>query len=402
MSKEIESGISSTTAEIYNTIRLAGRINRMSIMRKIELSKSTVSIQVAKMLRMGIIKEVDNGSNLRKLDLQIVDSFGYVAGIFLGIHKLSIVIFNLSMQPQKEHTIYLENIIDPKECNKHIIQNLHDVYKEFTHIPLLGIGIGFPFPVNFKEGKPDSPPNVPAWHNYPLKKLYEDEFKCPVLIDNDVNVMALGEKSRGAAQNESDFLFIKLGTGIGSGLMVHGEIYRGAQGCAGDIGHIAVADATEPCVCGLEGCLEAVIGGKALSLKAHTMGNSGESLYLQNLLSIKKNLTPKDIQEGSLAGDIGCIHLIQHAGKALGSVCAKLVNFFNPESIIIGGGLSGFGHMFIGPLREVIITRSPHLATFDLRVTLSDLGDKAGPIGAGAMIIDHIFSPQEFQNTLRQ
>ncbi|WP_319415354.1 ROK family transcriptional regulator [Marispirochaeta aestuarii] len=392
-----------TTAQIYNIIRYNGEINRMAITRISGVSKSTISLQINKLIKLGLIEEkTPPDSSQRKLKLQIRGDLGYVAGVFLGITKLSIVIFNLDMQIKCEKVHYFDSISDPVECNRQIIQQLKDLCRDNGIERLWGIGIGFPFPVNFRDGKPDSPPNVPLWHDYPLRKIYEKEFGCPVLIDNDVNVMALGEGYKGCTTDESDFLFVKVGTGIGAGLIVDGKIYRGAKGCAGDIGHIEVDGSNVRCHCGNKGCLEAVAGGKALAARATEIAAKNESPYLKELLTRNQQLSAMDINNGAIAGDLSCIQLIKEAGTVIGSVLAKLVSFFNPSSIVIGGGLSAFGNLFVGAMREAVIRRSLHLATFELNVCISELKDKSGPTGAGTLIIDHIFSSQEFTSTIKR
>ena len=391
-----------TTAQIYNIIRQSGEINRMGITEISGVSKSTISLQINKLLGLGLVEEkVPTDSSQRKLKLKIRENIGYVAGVFLGITKLSMVIFSLDMKIAFEKSHIFESISDPVACNKEIINQLKALCLEHNINRLWGIGIGFPFPVNFREGKPDSPPNVPLWHDYPLKDIYQKEFGCPVLVDNDVNVMALGEGYKGCTVNEADFLFIKVGTGIGSGLIVDGKIYRGANGCAGDIGHIGVDGSHAHCICGNTGCLEAVAGGRALSAQAVEKAVNGESPFLAKVYSERQKLSAADINDGAVAGDITCVRMIQNAGKSIGEVSAKLVNFFNPSSIVIGGGLVGFGNLFIGSIRESIIRRSLHLATYELNVCFSELKDKSGPTGAGTLILDHIFSSEEFSNTIR-
>ena len=392
-----------TTAQIYNIIRTAGEINRMGITRLSGVSKSTISIQINRLISLGLVEEISpENSEQRKLKLKIREGLGQVAGIFLGTTKLSIVIFNLDMSIAAERACHFSNISDPVETNSRIIELLKELCAEYKIDRLWGIGLGFPFPVNFTDGKPDSPPNVPLWHGYPLRDLYQKEFSCPVLIENDVNVMALGEGYKGSAINEPDFLFIKAGTGIGAGLIIDGKIYRGAKGCAGDIGHIPIDGCTVLCHCGNKGCLEAVAGGKALAARAMEKAESGESPFLAERLKQGTPLSASDINDGAIAGDLTCIGLVQSAGKAVGQVAEKLVSFLNPSSIVIGGGLAGFGNLYIGAIREAIIRRSLHLATYELTVCFSELKDKSGPMGAGALILDHIFSSAEFPETLKR
>ena len=137
------------------------------------------------------------------------------------------------------------------------------------------IGIGVPGPVSFRDGVPVSPPIMPGWDRYPVRELLSREHGCPAVVDNDVNIMAIGERHGGVAHSVDDFLFVKIGTGIGCGIYLGGEVYRGTDGCAGDIGHIQV-DAHGPvCSCGNVGCLEALFSGAALARDATAAARSG-------------------------------------------------------------------------------------------------------------------------------
>ena len=149
---------------------------------------------------------------------------------------------------------------------------------------LWGIGIGLPGPVDFSSARTIAPPIMPGWDRYDVRGHLVDRFGCAVWVDNDVNLMVIGEARDGLARGENDVVYIKIGTGIGAGLISNGRIHRGAQGCAGDIGHIrALPDSTVPCRCGQLGCLEALAGAAALIDQAQQAGNDGRSSYLQAL-----------------------------------------------------------------------------------------------------------------------
>ena len=148
----------------------------------------------------------------------------------------------------------------------------------------VGAGAGLPGPVSFAEGVPVAPPIMPGWNHFPVREAFASELGCPVLVDNDVNIMALGERHAGLARSVDDFLFVKIGTGIGCGIVVDGQVYRGVSGSAGDIGHIRVDDNGPICTCGNTGCLEAFFGGTALARDALAAARSERSDELARLL----------------------------------------------------------------------------------------------------------------------
>jgi predicted NBD/HSP70 family sugar kinase len=297
-----------------------------------------------------------------------------------------------------------------------------------------------PGPVSFRDGVPVSPPIMPGWDRYPVRELLAREHGCPAVVDNDVNIMAIGERHGGVAHSVDDFLFVKIGTGIGCGIHLAGAVYRGVDGCAGDIGHIQV-DAHGPvCACGNTGCLEAIFSGAALARDALAAARSGESPALAERLASHGAgarsstiddaarepaasaaegsakgaagteggrvdvgagsgrtsqraavITARDVANGAAEGDVVCIRLIREGGRRVGGVLATLVSFANPSMIVIGGGLAQLGHVLLSEIRSVVYRRSLPLATGNLPVVLSELGGRAGVTGAAVLASDTAF-----------
>jgi glucokinase-like ROK family protein len=256
---------------------------------------------------------------------------------------------------------------------------------------LTGIGIGVPGPVRFPDGVLVSPPLMPGWNRYPVRDNFARKYGCPVLVDNDVNVMAVGEQWGGVARSVDNFLFVKIGTGIGCGIVVHGEVYRGIDGCAGDIGHINVDPDGPVCACGNTGCLDSVFSGAALSRDATAAAGSGSSPVLAARLEQHGTVTPIDVADAAAEGDPVAVRLIRQGGRRLGLVLSGLVGFMNPSLIVIGGGLSNLGHVLLADIRGVVYRRSLPMASGNLPIVLSELGETAGVIGAAATISDHVF-----------
>jgi predicted NBD/HSP70 family sugar kinase len=213
-----------------------------------------------------------------------------------------------------------------------------------------------------------------------------------VLVDNDVNIMALGEKHAGIARSVDDFLFVKIGTGIGCGIVVGGEVYRGVSGSAGDIGHIRVDDAGPMCLCGNTGCLEAFFGGSALARDALAAARSDRSPELAGLLERNGALTAADVAAAAAAGDPVSVGMIRDGGRRVGQVLAGLVSFVNPGLIVIGGGVAGIGHSLLAEIRGVVYRRSLPLATGNMPIVLSELGGEAGVVGAARLISDRVYA----------
>ena len=265
---------------------------------------------------------------------------------------------------------------------------------------LWGIGIGVPGPVEFDSGRPVAPPIMPGWDRYAVRERFA-KHDVPLWVDNDVNIMALGEQRAGIARGHDNVVFIKIGTGIGAGIIVNGRLHRGAQGCAGDVGHMQVTD--DPavvCRCGNVGCLEALAGGGALARGGEAAARDGRSRFLAAVLDEQGSVEAHDVARGATHGDPTCVELLTRAGQLVGHMLASVVNFFNPSLIVIGGGVAGAGDLLLATIRETVYRRSLPLATRELVVKRSALGDLAGVVGAAAIVTDELFRPSHLTQWL--
>jgi predicted NBD/HSP70 family sugar kinase len=227
---------------------------------------------------------------------------------------------------------------------------------------------------------------MPGWDGFSIPEWFATHYDAPVLVDNDVNIMAHGEHWM-HWRDTDHLLLVKVGTGIGCGIVVGGEIHRGVRGAAGDIGHIRATTGDDiVCRCGNVGCLEAVAGGQALAGRLAAEGADASR--------------SRDVVRLVRAGDANAMRMVRDAGRALGEVLAGLVNFFNPAVIVIGGDIAEAHAQLLAGVREGIFSRSLPLATRDLRIVPCRLGDRAGVIGAAIMAIEHIHSPDAIDRLL--
>jgi predicted NBD/HSP70 family sugar kinase len=251
-----------------------------------------------------------------------------------------------------------------------------------------GVGVGLPGPVEHASGRAIAPPSMPGWDGFPVADHLQDQFGVPVVVDNDVNLMAWGEYTSLWRHEASNFLFIKVAeAGVGCGIVTAGRIHHGAQGSAGAIGHIRVPGFEEVvCRCGNVGCLGAAVGGEALTKRLRALGHDVGS--------------GQDVAALAVAGDLDAVQEVRACGRALGEVTAGIVNFFNPEVIVVGGGVALAHEQLIAGLREVVYQRCLPLATRDLRLVPSHLDSRAGIAGAAAMTIDRVLSPHAIDKLL--
>ena len=236
---------------------------------------------------------------------------------------------------------------------------------------LAGTGVGLPGPVEHSTGRPNHPPIMPGWDAYDVVGRLSRDLAGPVLVDNDVNIMALGEHATEYADVEH-LLFVKVATGIGAGVISGGRLHRGAQGAAGDIGHVQTPGHTELCRCGNIGCLEAVAAAPAIASQLGLV-----------------DATSRDIVELVRAGNTAATQAVRQAGREIGTVLAAAVSLLNPSVIVVGGSLSQAGDSLLAGIREAIYARSLPLATTSLRVVTSRTTHDAALRGAATLVLRH-------------
>lgn len=395
----------SMTAHVLNIIRSEHEVSRADIARILDCSRSTVVQHVERLLSYGLIREGGAAASTggrRARVLALNGTAGYIAGVDLGATSIDVAINNLAGEILS-HTSDEANVSEgPERC----LSQARDMIKGMLnnmHIPgeqLWAIGIGVPGPVEFKTGRPVAPPIMPGWDGYPVREYFATDFACPVYVDNEVNAMALGAQWTGLGRGIENFLFVKVGTGIGCGIVCHGQLYRGSDGCAGDIGHIQVDGQTVICRCGNAGCLEAVAAAPAWVRMAHEAAN--RSTLIADHLARQDTLTAQNVSDYAARGDHACVEIIRQSGFHIGHTLAGLVNFFNPSLIIIGGGVSRTGDVWLASIRQEIYRRSLPLGSRNLLIQCSQLLDRAGVIGTAAFAVQQLFSEAELSRLLHR
>jgi glucokinase-like ROK family protein len=382
---------------VLKLIRAGEASTRPELGRKSGLGRSVISQRIADLIDSGLVSDDHLGPSAggrAPREIRFRADAGLLLVAELGATSTSVGLADLSGQIIRHH----EEPSDIGDGPKVILGRIEELFDEFVaalpdgRTAVWGIGVGVPGPVEFATGRPVSPPIMPGWDGCDIRARLGDRYGAPVWVDNEVNLMALGELRSGLGRGKRDLIYVKVGTGIGAGLVSGGQLHRGAQGCAGDIGHVAV-DRPVVCRCGNTGCLEAAAGGAALARDAAAAAESGESPYLRDLAVGGRILTARDVSDGAERGDPACHTLLTRAGTLIGQTLAQLVNFFNPSLIVIGGGVANSGDLFLAALRQAIYHRSLPLATRDLRITRSPLSDFAGLSGAAAVVVDELFQP---------
>ncbi|WP_030911796.1 ROK family protein [Streptomyces sp. NRRL F-5126] len=382
-------------ARLLRLLRDLGPQSRVALGNQVELSRSKLAVEIDRLLETGLAVQdglAASRGGRRSHNVRIAPSLRFL-GVDIGATSVDAAVTNAEL----EVLGHLSEPLDVREGPVVVFERVLALAAKLREAGLAehfdGAGIGLPGPVRFPEGVPVAPPIMPGWDGFPVREALSQELGCPVLVDNDVNLMALGEQQAGVARSARDFLCVKVGTGIGCGIVVGGAVHRGVTGSAGDIGHIQVDPNGPQCACGNVGCLEAHFGGHALVRDATALAESGRSAELAARLEAAGRLIPQDVAAAAGAGDTAALEMIRAGGTRTGQVIAGLVSFFNPGLVVIGGGLTGLGHTLLAAIRTQVYRQSLPLATGNLPIVLGELGQIAGVVGATRLISDHVFSP---------
>ena len=380
-----------TPGELLSLIRGGTAMTRADLARHTGLARSTVAQRVDALLAGGLLLEAGDTPSTGGRPATML-AFNHEAGVVLvadlGATHARMALTDLAGTPLAEQAGDLDIALGPDEVLSWVSARFGELLQKTGKgaADLRGIGIGVPGPVEFDTGRPVNPPIMPGWDGFDIPGWFAEHYHAPVLVDNDVNIMARGEHWV-HWRDTPHLLLVKVGTGIGCGIVADGHIHRGARGAAGDIGHIRATSEDVICACGNTGCLEAVAGGHALATRLTASGVEASN--------------SRDVVRLVRDGNVRATQMVRAAGRTLGEVLAGTVNFFNPAVIVIGGDIAEAHAQLLAGVREGIISRSLPLATRDLRIVQCRLGDRAGVTGAAITAIEQVLSPAAVDRTLQ-
>jgi glucokinase-like ROK family protein len=360
--------------------------SRVEIARRMGLTRAAVTAIVNDLMQTGIIREA-GGINVHSgrppVVLEIDPTRGFVVGIDFGATHLTILIADLGAHILEEAEIPININDGPTACidqADHLLRELLvKAGRELTDINAIGVGV--PGPIVSDAGMVLAPPIMPGWDRFPIRDTLVKMWGCPVSLSNDSELGALGEWAAGAGRGEQNLAYIKIGTGIGAGLLLEGQIYRGVTGSAGEIGHLTIEENGPLCACGNHGCLEAIAGGRAIAQQAREIAQKDQRTELANIKPIE-SITARDVASAARLGDLAAQQILNRAGTYVGIAIAGVVNMFNPGMVIIGGGVAQSGDILLEPIRLAVQRRSLPAATRAVRITTAMLGRRSSSMGA--------------------
>lgn len=382
---------------VLNTIYQKRPVSRAEIAKITGLNKSTVSALVDELLTEGLITEVGIGESQggrKPVHLSINEGVGSIIGVDLGVNYMLSILTDFAGKILWEKRLTVKPEVRAEDRIEKICALLAETIGNAPQTPrgIMGIGIGVPGIVNFDRGNILSAPNL-AWKNVNLKDIIEEKFQLPVIIDNEANAGAIGEKWFGCCKKATDLIYISAGRGIGAGIILNHELYRGARGIAGEVGHMTVESKGVTCSCGNTGCWEEYASEKALYRYLRMQAaDYPESIVLKNGTQEITEIPIFEIIDAALEGDALSVKAFKMMGAYLGIGVANLINIFNPEVVVIGNTLPLVGDILMDELKREALKRSFSASYSEARILPSELGMDACALGAAALVISRQYA----------
>ncbi len=369
---------------LLHAIARRPRSSRAYLTQLTGLSRGTVANRIDELIALGLVIEKAGASKGGRPpgELHLNGASGVILGADVGTADCRVSVADLA-GVKLSSTTYGHRIADGPAF---VLERLNDAFQEVLAAAgkekseVRAIGIGVPGPVEHSTGTVVRPPIMPGWDGFAVPGFFAARYGVPTLVDNDANLAALGEYWARREDTEH-ILYVKISTGIGCGIVSGGALHRGAQGAAGDIGHIRVPGGEDSiCSCGGMGCLEAVAGGEALAQKLRTQG-------------VAEARTSQDVTRLAAEGNLYARRAVREAAESIGRVLATIVSFYNPDAIVVGGPFAELNEELLAGIRSAIYRRALPLATRSLRVESSSHADTVGVRGAEVLALQHALSP---------
>jgi len=375
---------------VLNLVKNHGPISRTDIARMSGLGLSTVSGIMRALLNAGLIYEVASGESSggrRPILLSVDPKAGYAIGLKLTESEVIMALTDLDAEVLQREIVPVHGAREPSEYIEQVGHAIDGLMAASGVAPekLMGIGVGLSGFIDHESGTCRYSA-ILDWRGVPLQNEMEARFDVPVLVDNDVNTLTQFEAMFGSGQGIQNFLVVTIGRGVGLGTVVHGRVYRGSQGGAGEFGHTTVQEDGPLCSCGKQGCLEALVAEPALVAQAQAAG-------LEDALPIGEHLTPASLARLASEGNEVARTIYGRAGHVLGVSLANLVNLFNPACVIISGEGARAGEHLFGPTRETLEAHLFNGLGDALQLVVEPLADDAWARGAASLVLSEVFSP---------
>lgn len=383
---------------VVHHLQQHGVLTRNEVAGLLDVSRSKATNITNGLIKQGIIEEeavAESTGGRRPQLLALRREFAYVVGIQMGATGADICVANLRGEVLGVRRLDLTVRGNPNAVMDSAFQQVFALLEDLAISPeqVRAVGIGVPAPVDKDSQHIVSPAIMLGWENYSIVDYVQQHFPGAVIqVGNDASLMALGEYRMGAGRGHENFIFVKIGTGIGCGIISNGRVYLGSTGCSGHIGHVSIDRDGPVCYCGNVGCLEKMVAAPAMVARALQAVKEGKSPILAHIKSEKGVLALGDVGDAAGAGDKIANDIILQSGQAIGKILATLVSFFNPSQLIVGGRASNIAPQLLVSIHRTILEYSLPLSTRDFTIQRSEMGYEAGAHGAVALALDSLFT----------
>ncbi|HOO29851.1 MAG TPA: ROK family transcriptional regulator [Bacillota bacterium] len=391
---------------VLKVLRENSSVSRADIARITELTPATVSSIVSLLITAGIAKETGYGESTGGRPPVMVEfnpKAFYLAGVDLGVSKIISVVTDLEGNIVSKTRLELDAHQGVDSIMASLFEATHETLEQVRDVRdrIAGLGLSVPGLIDAERGISVFAPNIPGWSDIPIVKVFEDEFAIPCWVENDARAMAIGEAMFGAGRGHDNILCINVGRGIGAGIIMNGEIHRGKQGGAGELGHMTIDPNGPVCPCGNHGCLEAMAAGPAIAAAAIRAVSTGSSTLIRDIVDGKiEAITAEVVSQAAAQGDLLATRLIQEAGRYLGIGIANAVNLLSPDIVIIGGGVARAGDILFDEVRATVQKRA-FTAMVNLPPILpSAQGEEASSVGAAALVFEEMLAVGSVANLM--
>ncbi|MBP2018400.1 glucokinase [Symbiobacterium terraclitae] len=323
----------------------------------------------------------------------------YLLGIDIGGTKLAVGVVTRDGRVVAQERIPTQANQGPDMVIARVQELCRTVVRKagITWEQVLACGVGCGGPLDIKRGRVMNPPNLPGWLDVPLVQTLEEAFGRPVYLDNDANAAALGEHRFGAGRGVRNMVYLTISTGIGGGLIFGGRLYSGENGNAGEIGHMSLNVNGRPCNCGGRGCLEAYASGTSIAARAREAVEAGESSLLTDLAGSPDAISGETVKEALLRGDALARRIWDETMEILGAGLANVINIFNPQRIVLGGGITNYGDLLFVPVRRIALARAMRPLASAVEIVPAELGNDVGILGAAAVVLERLEARTEVE-----
>lgn len=383
---------------IFRTIREAKNISRAELAKVTGLNPATITHIVRELIEHGLIEQAgsnESRSGRPSVQLRVRSQAGYVIAVHLDRYFMRGMITNLGLEECTRSEVLALPSSSPSQINiARLIQLIENLIAD-SGIPrekFFGIGICAPGPLDAQHGVLFSPPNFPGWPNLPVRQILEDHFHLQTFLDQDANACALAEKMFGGMREAQNFVFLLADGGLGGGIFVHGNIYRGSSNTAGEIGHTTISLDGPQCSCGNTGCLELYASPHAVEQYVTArLGTNGYVSMNEKWFPTSDSITFEKITEAARAGHPVSKEALQRMASALAAGMVNVVNAFDPEAIVIGGKIALAQDIIHPVIIETIQQRSLNGSTAPVPVCFTALGQDVQIIGAFSLVLRELF-----------